>query len=226
MGKYRDTRQEFWRSQFDAAKPMAPYLADGKDTHRAKWEAMAGRIALGDEQRQRAASFVRTMPALCLSGIWCGDCVRQGPILEAIAAASAGVDLRFVERVEDELAEELRINGALKVPVVVLLSEDFYELARIGDRMLSTYRKKAQRELGPTCEWAWCRRRPRSWRSRSTSGWTSSSGRSGSCACRRSCASAYEATDPGRSIARRWSRRTRRGRCWSGTGRRATGPTA
>ena len=152
MGKYSDTRQDFWRSQFDAAKPMGPYLADGPDNHRAKWEAMAGRIALGDEQQQRAATFVRNMPVLCLSGIWCGDCVRQGPILEAIAAGSPGLDLRFVERVEDALAEELRINGALKVPVLVLLSEDFYEVARIGDRMLSTYRKKAQRELGPACE--------------------------------------------------------------------------
>ena len=150
MGKYSDTRQDFWRSQFEAAKPMGQYLADGPDNHRAKWEAMAGRIALGDDQQQRAATFVRNMPVLCLSGIWCGDCVRQGPILEAIAAGSPGLDLRFVERVEDALAEELRINGALKVPVVVLLSEDFYEVARIGDRMLSTYRKKAQRsELGP-----------------------------------------------------------------------------
>ncbi len=152
MGKYSDTRQDFWRSQFEAAKPMGQYLADGPDNHRAKWEAMAGRIALGDEQQQRAATFVRNMPVLCLSGIWCGDCVRQGPILEAIAAGSPGLDLRFVERVEDALAEELRINGALKVPVVVLLSEDLYEVARIGDRMLSTYRKKAQRELGPACE--------------------------------------------------------------------------
>ena len=152
MGKYNDTRQDFWRSQFEAAKPMGQYLADGPDNHRAKWEAMAGRIALGDGQQQRAATFVRNMPVLCLSGIWCGDCVRQGPILEAIAAGSPGLDLRFVERVEDALAEELRINGALKVPVVVLLSEDFYEVARIGDRMLSTYRKKAQRELGPACE--------------------------------------------------------------------------
>ncbi len=152
MANYSDTRQEFWRSQFEAAKALGPYLAEGPAKHRSKWEAMAEHIALGDEQRQRAATFVRNMPVLCLSGIWCGDCVRQGPILEAIAAASSGVDLRFVERAEDQLAEELRINGALKVPVVVLLSEDFYEVARIGDRMLSTYRKKAQRELGPTCE--------------------------------------------------------------------------
>ena len=149
---YSDTRQEFWRSQFKAAQALGPYLAGSPAKHRSKWEAMAERIALGDEQRQRAAAFARTMPALCLSGVWCGDCVRQGPILDAIAGAAPGVDLRFAERADDALAEELRINGALKVPVVVLLSEDFYEVARIGDRMLSTYRKKAQRELGPACE--------------------------------------------------------------------------
>ena len=72
--------------------------------------------------------------------------------MEAIGCASSRLDLRFVERVNDALADELRINGAFKVPVVVLLSEDFYEVARIGDRMLSIYRKKAQRELGPACE--------------------------------------------------------------------------
>lgn len=149
---YSDTRQEFWRTAFKAAQPLGPYLAGGPAKHAAKWQAMAERIALSGEHRQRAATFARTMPALCLSGIWCGDCVRQGPILAAIAGAAPGVDLRFVERADDALAQELRINGALKVPVVVLLSEDFFEVARVGDRMLSTYRKKAQRELGPACE--------------------------------------------------------------------------
>ena len=152
MTKYSDVRQEFWRSQFESAKPLTQYLADGPANHCAKWEAMAEHIILGDEHRQRAASFVRTMPILCLSGIWCGDCVRQGPILESIACASSKLDLRFIERTSDRLADEMRINGALKVPVVVMLSEDFYEVARIGDRMLSTYRRKAQRELGPACE--------------------------------------------------------------------------
>lgn len=153
MGTYSDIRQEFWRSHFETALPMGPYLAAGKENHRVKWETMTESITLSDEQRLRAATFVRTMPVLCLSGIWCGDCVRQGPILQEIANASPGLDLRLVERTDnDTLSEELRINGALKVPVVVLLSEDFFEVARIGDRMLSTYRKKAQRDLGPTCE--------------------------------------------------------------------------
>lgn len=131
---------------------MRSYLNAGKEPYRTKWTAMADHVGLSCEQQERAGTFHRTMPILVLSGIWCGDCVRQGPILQAITDASPGLELRLVEQSEDSLADELRINGALKVPVVVLLSEDFFEISRIGDRMLSTYRKKAQRELGPTCE--------------------------------------------------------------------------
>ena len=43
---------------------------------------------------------------------------------------------------------ELRILGALRVPVVVFLSEDYWEIGRFGDRMLSVYRAKAAREVG------------------------------------------------------------------------------
>ncbi len=47
--------------------------------------------------------------------------------------------------------DELRICGAKKVPVVVFLTEDFFEVERYGDRTLSVYRRKAERELGPAC---------------------------------------------------------------------------
>jgi len=152
MKPYSDIRQEFWRTQFESASPIRSYIDAGKENYRTKWGAMADQVELSNEQQQRAATFHRKMPILFLSGIWCGDCVRQGPILQAITDASPGLELRLIERSEDRLADELRINGALKVPVIVLLSEDFFEISRIGDRMLSTYRKKAQRELGPTCE--------------------------------------------------------------------------
>ena len=87
-----------------------------------------------------------------LSGAWCGDCVRQGPIFRRIAEAAPTIDLRFVDRDQQpELADLLRINGALKVPVAVWLSEDFYEVQRFGDRTLSVYRAKAGREMGAAC---------------------------------------------------------------------------
>lgn len=107
---------------------------------------------LSKQQQELIASFVRKMNILFMSGIWCGDCVRQGPIVQRIAEANNLIDLRFLDNKENpELAEELRINGASKVPVAVFLSEDFFELGRFGDRHLAIYRSKLAKELGPTC---------------------------------------------------------------------------
>ncbi len=158
-GKYRDIRQAFWRTSFESALPYDEYLASGPDNHRKRWRTMDARVQVDGAQRQRLGQFTRRTNLLCYSGIWCGDCVRQGPILRHLADAAneaAGarvVDLRFAERVDDsELADELRILGALRVPVTVCLSEDFFEVGRTGDRMLVTYRRKAQRELGAACD--------------------------------------------------------------------------
>ena len=156
---YRDKRQSFWRDTFAQALPYTEYLASGPEKHRTRWLGVDQRVPISDAQRQRLGQFTRRMNVLCYSGIWCGDCVRQGPILQHLAAAANDrtgaevVNLRFAERVDDsELADELRILGAMRVPVTVCLSEDFFEVGRTGDRMLVTYRRKAQRELGPACD--------------------------------------------------------------------------
>ena len=157
--KYCDKRQSFWRDTFASALPYTQYLATGSENHRKRWLAMDRQVQVSDVRQRRLAQFTRRMNLLCYSGIWCGDCVRQGPILQHLAAAANAatgaevVDLRFAERVDDsELADELRILGALRVPVTVCLSEDFFEVGRTGDRMLVTYRRKAQRELGAACD--------------------------------------------------------------------------
>ena len=152
--KYRDKRSEFWRSVHALAKPYDQYLAAVEPTKASRWPAMAAQIPrLTEEQAARLAGHNRKMNVLVYSGSWCGDCVRQGPMIHRAAEATGGeVDLRFIERdASIELQDELRILGALRVPVVVFLSEDFFEIGRFGDRMLSGYRAKARREAGPAC---------------------------------------------------------------------------
>ena len=64
-------------------------------------------------------------------------------------AAGPTVHLRVIDReASPELQDELRILGALRVPVVVFLTEDFWEVGRFGDRHLTVYRAKASREIG------------------------------------------------------------------------------
>ncbi len=148
-----DIRGELWRRAFNAAVPYEQYLESGSDGQKERWRGYEARIALSVAQSELFASFRRRMNVLVLSGIWCGDCARQGPIVGTIGAASPAMDVRFLDnQALPEVRDELRIHGASRVPVVVTLSEDFFEVGRSGDRTLSVYKRKAEHELGPACE--------------------------------------------------------------------------
>lgn len=153
--KYYDVRADFWREHFERAAPLPTYLQRAEADKAAKWRAMAEKIpALSATQKQRLTGYNRRLNVLVYSGVWCGDCVRQGPLLDEIAAGCGEkVELRFIERDDSpKLRDELRILGALRVPVAVFLSEDFHEVGRFGDRLLTAYRAKAAREIGPACD--------------------------------------------------------------------------
>ena len=152
MSRYHDRRSEFWRRTFEKALPWEAYVASGTATQGKDWRQARERIALTDEQRERLGTWKRTMHLLCLSGIWCGDCVRQGPMLQAIAEACPALELRFVDnREHPDVQEELRLNGGTRVPVLVTLSEDFFEVGRFGDRTLSFYRRRTAAREGAAC---------------------------------------------------------------------------
>lgn len=151
---YRDIRSEFWKSHFETALSCDAYLESGPAEHAQKWRNMGEAIPeLDTNTAARLASINRKLNVLVLSGIWCGDCARQGPMLDKISrTGNTQVQLRFAERDSySDLADELRILGALRVPVVVFLSEDFFEVGRFGDRLLTVYRQKAEQELGDAC---------------------------------------------------------------------------
>jgi hypothetical protein len=152
--KYFDTRSEFWRRCFVQADDYDTYLSQSDKQKADRWHELAGRLPqLGAEQAARLNGFNRAVNVLLYSGVWCGDCVRQGPMIRQLTeAAGEQVSLRIIERgANDELVDELRIVGAQRVPIVVFLTEDFWEIGRFGDRLLSTYRRKAQRDLGASC---------------------------------------------------------------------------
>lgn len=116
-----------------------------------RWiESGARTPVLTDDQLARLQGYGRRMNVLMYAGIWCGDCARTGPMLREIAAACGdGVRLRVIDRdASGELSDELRLIGATRVPVVVFLSEDWWEVGRFGDNTLSVYRAKAAREVG------------------------------------------------------------------------------
>jgi hypothetical protein len=142
-----------WTPAFEEALTYETFLDRyASPAHRARWDAAHARVRLTPEQSALLGGFVRRMPVLCLAGAWCGDCINQCPAFDHFARASSAIDLRFLDRdARPEVREALAINGGHRVPVLVFLSEDGYEVSRYGERTLSIYRKLAADQLGPAC---------------------------------------------------------------------------
>jgi thiol-disulfide isomerase/thioredoxin len=129
------------------------YVATGTAEQQRRWQQVFEQASLNPTQSALVAGFVREMKVLVVSGIWCGDCVQQCPLLERIALANqARVGVRFVDRDEQKaLSSQLRINGGDRVPVALFLAEDYELCSTYGDRTLNRYRALAVRHLGPSC---------------------------------------------------------------------------
>jgi thiol-disulfide isomerase/thioredoxin len=140
-------------SQFAVGLPYDRYVRSGTEEQQLRWGRVYEAATLSDAQRQLIAGFVREMKMLIFSGVWCGDCVEQCPLIYRIAEANPNkIDLRFIERPKDgELVPELRINGGSRVPVVLFISEDGEWCATAGDRTINRYRALALKRLGPSC---------------------------------------------------------------------------
>lgn len=141
------------RSTFLAGLSFEPYIATGTPDQCASWKRIHDQAILSAAQRGLLESFTRQVNVLVLSGIWCGDCAQQCPLMARLAEASQGrIDLRLVDRDEHAaLSSQLTICGGQRVPVAIFLSEDFQFCGLAGDRTLNRYRAVAARSLGPSC---------------------------------------------------------------------------
>ncbi len=147
---YYDVRSDLWRRSWDQAKPVPEFLKRAKEDEAQRWVESSERApTLSDDQRARLQGYKRCIKVLVVGATWCLDCARILPYLEAIMREIGGLaELRMIDRdVNPELRDELRIMGAPRVPRVVILSEDWFEVDRLGDRSLTVYRSRMAREL-------------------------------------------------------------------------------
>ena len=149
---------ESYRDHFVRAKPYAAYVATGTPDQQAKWREFHGRVKLTPAQTALISSFSRRVNLLVISGVWCGDCVQQCPMLDHLAAAKPageagpGVDLRFADRdVHKDLSDQVMVCGGNRVPTAIFLNEDFEFIGLSTDKSLSRLRAVAARQLGASC---------------------------------------------------------------------------
>jgi thiol-disulfide isomerase/thioredoxin len=143
----------YFSEKFAAGLTYEKYLQTGTAEQQRRWQQIYDAAKLTSAQHELIGGFAREMKVLCISGIWCGDCVQQCPLIARVAEANAQkVQLRFVDRdVHRDLTEQFRLNAGDRVPVVLFLAEDFEFCGVYGDRTINRYRAIAQKKLGAAC---------------------------------------------------------------------------
>lgn len=144
---------EFLRMKHEAGMPYEDYVRSGTPRQHADWQAVWDAVSLTPSQRDLVASFTRRINVIALSGLWCGDCVQQGPLIGHIAAAAPErVVVRWLDRDRHEdLQARVSINAGHRVPVLLFCAQDHELVGWYGDRTLARYRMLARQALGAAC---------------------------------------------------------------------------
>ena len=144
----------FLSDKFTAALPYEAYVRSGTQEQQRRWKQVYDVASITPAQRTLIGQFVRPMNVLVISGIWCGDCVQQCPLLQRITEGANGkITLRLLDRDQHkDLSQQCRMNAGDRVPVMLFLAEDGELCGIYGERTLSRYRAIAARQLGAACE--------------------------------------------------------------------------
>ena len=122
---YYDKREDFWRKHWAQASEYDDFILEQDQSHAEKWRILEQRIPeLTQEQIERLQGYDRELNILIYGGIWCPDCQRQAPMIKKITETIGPIaHIRIIDRdTSKELKDELRILGATRVPMIVILS--------------------------------------------------------------------------------------------------------
>jgi thiol-disulfide isomerase/thioredoxin len=144
---------KYLADKFAHAHAYEHYVHTGTGEQQRRWKDAFDAVSLTPAQRGVVGGFVREMKVLVISGIWCGDCIVQCPMIQRIADGNRShLNLRFLDRDGHlDLANQIKINGGLRVPTVLFMAEDFEFCGAFGDRTISRYRALAAQRLGAAC---------------------------------------------------------------------------
>jgi len=123
-------------------------LADGKTTGSNHSEAMINYTFMNDRRMDRwdkkiavdteLVKIIKSLPKskwLVITEAWCGDAAQNIPFIAKLANENQNIDLRFIMRDENlEIMNQYLTNGAKSIPIVILMDEDFNDLATWGPR--------------------------------------------------------------------------------------------
>ena len=122
------------KDRYQKAETFQEFLATVQ-VHQDLWRQIYDRARIPAEAQEAAGSIAGRWHFLALADDWCGDAVHILPFLARLEEAHSQFDLRILPRDENpDLMESHLTNGTRSIPVVMILDEDFREVAWWGPR--------------------------------------------------------------------------------------------
>jgi hypothetical protein len=123
-------------------------LAENQTTGTNHSEAMIAYTKMNDQRMNRwdkkisidpnLANIINSLPKmkwLVITEAWCGDAAQNIPFIAKLASENQNIDLRFIMRDEhSEIMDQYLTNGARSIPILVIMDENFNDLATWGPR--------------------------------------------------------------------------------------------
>lgn len=122
------------RERFGAAQSYDAYVADAT-VNQELWVGMRKKARVSEDLVRRVEALGGEWRLLVLSEDWCGDAFNSVPYIAALADAAANLELRILPRDRNpELMDSHLTNGSRSIPVVMVLTADYREMAWWGPR--------------------------------------------------------------------------------------------
>ncbi len=111
-------------------------------TYQTDMQRRISEIKLKPFELEKFAQYTRAMKIVALSEDWCIDCLMTLPIMDQIAAATPGMELRIFSRSKwPALKEYYNGRGIMSIPVYSFLDENFAEVGTFIERPKLAYQK-------------------------------------------------------------------------------------
>ena len=134
------------RERYLQASTFTEFL-EGLEANRELWHQIYRRARIPREIEDGARALPHRRHLLVMTEDWCGDAVHSVPFVARLAEAVPQLSMRALGRDDNpDLMDAHLTNGTRSIPVVMILDEEFREVAWWGPRP-QAFREFFQKEL-------------------------------------------------------------------------------
>lgn len=122
------------KDRFNAAETFKKYMTRVKENAEL-WKAIYDHAKVDSDQVERALAIPGEWHLLVLAEEWCGDAVNILPVVARLVESIPTLDMRILSRDENpDLMDEHRTDTSRSIPVIMILDDQYEEVAWWGPR--------------------------------------------------------------------------------------------